>query len=313
TPRGPVGLEEPSSVARASGSWKARAFGWPTRCALSSVGQPIMTAASSPSVSWCCSQLTPAMHGCSTARISWPHGSPETASSKQSISRRPIPRFRSVGRAAIASTGRRSSTRIGKPVGSSPSLGIRPTKSLLLLSCKFQICLARVMGALPRHEFVPEDLRPASYADRPLPIGYGQTISQPLIVALMTDVLNVDQSSVVLEVGTGSGYQAAVVAELARQVYTIEIIPDLARNAADRLRRLGYTNVTVRVGDGYFGWPEAAPFDGIIVAAAAGHVPQPLLQQLKPDGRMVIPIGPPFGLQHLTVVQRGADGRVTTH
>jgi len=171
----------------------------------------------------------------------------------------------------------------------------------------------RVMGAVPRHEFVPEDLRPNSYADSPLPIGYGQTISQPLIVALMTDVLNVDQSSVVLEVGTGSGYQAAVVAELARQVYTIEIIPDLARNAADRLRRLGYTNVTVRVGDGYFGWPEAAPFDGIIVAAAAGHVPQPLLQQLKPDGRMVIPIGPPFGLQHLTVVQRGADGRVTTH
>jgi len=170
----------------------------------------------------------------------------------------------------------------------------------------------RVMGALPRHEFVPEDLRPASYADRPLPIGYGQTISQPLIVALMTDVLNVDQSSVVLEVGTGSGYQAAVVAELARQVYTIEIIPDLARSAADRLRRLGYTNVTVRVGDGYFGWPEVAPFDGIIVTAAAGHIPPPLLQQLKPDGRMVIPIGPPFGLQHLTVVRRGADGRITT-
>jgi len=170
----------------------------------------------------------------------------------------------------------------------------------------------RVMGALPRHEFVPEDLRPASYADRPLPIGYGQTISQPLIVALMTDVLNVNQSSVVLEVGTGSGYQAAVVAELARQVYTIEIIPDLARSAADRLRRLGYTNVTVRVGDGYFGWPEVAPFDGIIVTAAAGHIPPPLLQQLKPDGRMVIPIGPPFGLQHLTVVRRGADGRITT-
>ena len=159
---------------------------------------------------------------------------------------------------------------------------------------------------------MPEDLRPASYEDHPLPIGYGQTISQPLIVALMTDVLNVDQSSVVLQVGTGSGSQAAVIAELAHQVYTIDIIPDLARSAADRLRRLGYANVTVRVGDGYFGWPEAAPFDGIIVTAAAGHIPPPLLQQLKPNGRMVIPVGPPFGLQHLTVVQRGADGRITT-
>ena len=168
----------------------------------------------------------------------------------------------------------------------------------------------RVMGALPRHEFVPDDLQQVSYADRPLPIGYGQTISQPLIVALMTDVLNVDQSSVVLEVGTGSGYQAAVVAELARQVCTIEIIPDLARSAADRLSRLGYRNVTVRVGDGYFGWQDAAPFDGIIVTAAAAHIPPPLLDQLKPGGRMVIPVGPPLGAQHLTVVERGADGRV---
>jgi protein-L-isoaspartate(D-aspartate) O-methyltransferase len=169
-----------------------------------------------------------------------------------------------------------------------------------------------VMGTLPRQDFVPEDLRKASYEDRPLPIGYGQTISQPLIVALMTDVLNVDQSSVVLEVGTGSGYQAAVVAALARQVYTVEIIPDLARSAADRIPRLGYRNVTVRVGDGYFGWPEAAPFDGIIVTAAAAHIPPPLLQQLKPNGRMVIPVGPRFGLQHLTVVERSADGRVRT-
>jgi protein-L-isoaspartate(D-aspartate) O-methyltransferase len=150
------------------------------------------------------------------------------------------------------------------------------------------------------------------YQDRPLPIGYGQTISQPLIVALMTDVLNVDQSSTVLEVGTGSGYQATVVSELAHEVYTIEIIPELARGAADRLRQLGHMNVMVRVGDGYFGWPEAAPFDGIIVTAAASHVPPPLLQQLKPNGRMVIPVGPPLGQQHLTVVQRGADGRMTT-
>jgi protein-L-isoaspartate(D-aspartate) O-methyltransferase len=167
-------------------------------------------------------------------------------------------------------------------------------------------------GRVPRHEFVPENLRGASYQDRPLPIGYGHTISQPLIVALMTDVLNVDQSSTVLEVGTGSGYQATVVAELAHEVYTIEIIPELARGAADRLRQLGHMNVMVRVGDGYFGWPEAAPFDGIIVTAAASHVPPPLLQQLKPNGRMVIPVGLPLGQQHLTVVQRGADGRMTT-
>jgi protein-L-isoaspartate(D-aspartate) O-methyltransferase len=159
---------------------------------------------------------------------------------------------------------------------------------------------------------VPENVLDASYQDRPLPIGYGQTISQPLIVALMTDVLSLDQSSVVLEVGTGSGYQAAVVAALAHQIYTIEIIPELARSAADQLRQLGHTNVMVRVGDGYFGWPDAAPFDGIIVTAAVSHIPPPLLQQLKPNGRMVIPVGPPFGLQHLTIVQRGADGRVTT-
>ncbi len=170
----------------------------------------------------------------------------------------------------------------------------------------------RAMGAIPREEFVPEDLRQASYADRALPIGYGQTISQPLIVALMTDILNIDPTSIVLEVGTGSGYQAAVVAELVRQVYTIEIIPDLAHSAADRLHRLGYTNVTLRVGDGYFGWPDVAPFDAIIVTAAAAHIPPPLLQQLKPGGRMAIPVGPPFGLQHLTVVERAADGRVRT-
>jgi protein-L-isoaspartate(D-aspartate) O-methyltransferase len=169
-----------------------------------------------------------------------------------------------------------------------------------------------VMGALPRHEFVPEDLREDSYEDRPLPIGYGQTISQPLIVVLMTDILNINRTSVVLEVGTGSGYQAAVAPELAHQVYTIEIIPDLARSAVDRPHRLGYTNATVRIGDGYFGWPEAAPFDGIIVTAAAAHIPPPLLQQLKPGGRMVIPVGPVLGQQHLTVVERSADGRVRT-
>jgi protein-L-isoaspartate(D-aspartate) O-methyltransferase len=169
-----------------------------------------------------------------------------------------------------------------------------------------------VMGAIPRHEFVPEDLRQASYEDRPLPIGYGQTISQPLIIALMTDTLNINRSSLVLEVGTGSGYQAAVAAALAHQVYTVEIIPELARTAANRLRQLGYTNVAVRIGDGYFGWPDVAPFDGIIVTAAAAHIPPPLLEQLKPGGRMVVPVGPPLGQQHLTVVERAADGRVKT-
>ncbi len=169
-----------------------------------------------------------------------------------------------------------------------------------------------VMGTIPRHEFVPEGLRQGSYEDRPLPIGFGQTISQPLIVALMTDILNINRSSSILEVGTGSGYQAAVASTLARQVYTIEIIPELARNAADRLRQLGYANVAVRTGDGYFGWPDVAPFDGIIVTAAAGHIPPPLLEQLKPGGRMVIPVGPLLGQQHLTVVERAADGRVKT-
>ena len=168
------------------------------------------------------------------------------------------------------------------------------------------------MGTIPRHEFVPEDLRQVSYEDGPLPIGFGQTISQPLIVALMTDVLKINRSSSVLEVGTGSGYQAAVASTLASQVYTIEIIPELARSAANRLRQLGYTNVTVRTGDGYFGWPDVAPFDGIIVTAASGHIPPPLLEQLKPGGRMVIPVGPPLGQQHLTVVERAADGRVRT-
>jgi len=128
----------------------------------------------------------------------------------------------------------------------------------------------------------------------------------------MTDILNVDRTGVVLEVGTGSGYHAAVAAALAHQVYTIEIIPGLAHSAADRLRQLGYTNIAVRVGDGYFGWEDATHFDGIIVTEASGHIPPPLLQQLKAGGRMIIPVEPPFGQQHLTVVERSADGRVRT-
>src|SRR5215510_2043571 len=171
----------------------------------------------------------------------------------------------------------------------------------------------KAVSAVPRHEFVPDRLRGDAYADRPLPIGYGQTISQPFIVALMTDLLRVRPDHVVLEVGTGSGYQAAVLAHLARQVYTIEIVPALADSAAARLQRLGYANVATRSGDGYYGWEEAEPFDGIIVTAAASQIPPPLIRQLRPGGRMVIPLGAPFALQHLVLVERNADdGRVTT-
>jgi protein-L-isoaspartate(D-aspartate) O-methyltransferase len=152
-----------------------------------------------------------------------------------------------------------------------------------------------------------------AYEDRPLPIGYGQTISQPFIVALMTDLLRTAPEHVVLEVGTGSGYQAAVLAELVRQVHTIEIIPPLADEAEHRLRAQGYSNVAVHRGDGYYGLPQAAPFDGIIVtAAAAGGIPPPLLDQLKPGGRMVIPVGGGFALQHLVLVEKTPDGKVRT-
>jgi protein-L-isoaspartate(D-aspartate) O-methyltransferase len=169
-----------------------------------------------------------------------------------------------------------------------------------------------VMGFLPRHEFVPDRLQGEAYADRPLPIGFGQTISHPFIVAIMTDLLRVGKNDVVLEIGTGSGYQAAVLAHLIRRVYTIEIIPGLAESAADRLRRLGYSNIETRVGDGYYGWEEAAPFDGIVVTAAATGIPPPLIRQLKPGGRMVIPVGAPFALQYLTLVELDTERRVTT-
>ncbi len=148
------------------------------------------------------------------------------------------------------------------------------------------------MGKVPRHEFVPERLRAQAYEDRPLPIGHGQTISQPYIVAFMTEQLEPRPADRVLEIGTGSGYQAAVLAELTAQVYTIEIIEYLAKRAATDLQRLGYTNVHVRAGDGYKGWPEAAPFNAIIVTCAPEKVPQPLIDQLKDGGRMIIPIGP---------------------
>lgn len=172
---------------------------------------------------------------------------------------------------------------------------------------------ARVMAALaavPRHEFVPERYREHAYENRPLPIGHEQTISQPYIVALMTDLLDVGEDAVVLDIGTGSGYQAAVLAEVVRRVYSIEIVPELGEEAAARLRRLGYKNVEVRVGDGFYGWPERAPFDGILIAAATDEIPQPLLDQMKPGARMILPLGKAWGDQDLLVVEKGEDGKI---
>ena len=168
------------------------------------------------------------------------------------------------------------------------------------------------IGRVPRHEFVPDSARSYAYENRPLPIGYGQTISQPYIVALMTDLLALGADSVVLEIGTGSAYQAAVLAELVARVYTIEIIEPLGRAARARLARLGYDNVEVRIGDGYYGWAEHAPFDAIMVTAAASHVPRPLLGQLKPGGRLVIPVGDRFLTQQLILIEKHADGTMTT-
>ena len=173
---------------------------------------------------------------------------------------------------------------------------------------------ARVLAAMekvPRHEFVPKELDYLAYSNGPLGIGHGQTISQPYIVALMTDLLNPHGGDVVLEVGTGSGYQAAVLSLLVKRVYSIEIVEMLAREAAARLRRLGYDNVEVRGGDGYEGWREQAPFDSIIVTAAAPVIPPPLLGQLKAGGRMVIPVGMPYGRQILTVANKDEQGEIT--
>ena len=167
------------------------------------------------------------------------------------------------------------------------------------------------MGKVPRHRFVPERLARHAYRNHPLPIGGGQTISQPYIVALSTELINPQSEHVVLEIGTGSGYQAAVLAGLVKHVYSIEIVEPLGKSAADRLAALGYSNVAVRVGDGYQGWPEHALFDGIIVTAAAPFIPEPLVAQLKPAGRMVIPIESPRGGQDLMLVEKNADGTIS--
>lgn len=167
------------------------------------------------------------------------------------------------------------------------------------------------MRQVPRHLFVPDEEQRFAYADTPLPIGYGQTISQPFIVAAMTEMLEVGPDDTVLEIGTGSGYQAAVLAHIVRRVYTIEIVEPLAVRAEKTLSALGYTNVNVRAGDGYVGWPEHAPFDGIMVTAGAEHVPQPLIDQLRVGARMVIPVGETLQAQELRLLKKNADGSLS--
>ena len=172
----------------------------------------------------------------------------------------------------------------------------------------------RVLDAfaeVPRHAFLPDTLRAAAYINRPLPIGHGQTISQPYIVALMTDLLDPEPDDIVLEIGTGSGYQAAVLAKLVKQVYSLEIVAALAEQASERLRRLGYGNIEVRQGDGHAGWPEHAPFDAIIVTAAAPDIPPVLIEQLKPGGRLLIPVGSRYSGQDLLLIEKDRHGRVS--
>ncbi len=176
----------------------------------------------------------------------------------------------------------------------------------------FDTRVMAVMARVPRHAFVPASQLNYAYENRPLPIGHGQTVSQPYIVALMTDLARVEPGHKVLEVGTGSGYQAAVMAHLAKAVYTIEIVEPLGLQATQRLRKLDYANVEVRVGDGYYGWEEHAPFDAILVTAAASHIPPPLIRQLKAGGRMVIPVGAAFMVQQLMLVEKNLDGTVST-
>jgi protein-L-isoaspartate(D-aspartate) O-methyltransferase len=182
----------------------------------------------------------------------------------------------------------------------------------IMESESFEDTILQSLESVPRHEFVPDKLKSDAYGNYPLPIGYGQTISQPYIVALMTDLVQPGPDDVVLEVGTGSGYQAAVLAKLVKRVYSMEIIEPLVEQAGKRLDRLGYGNVETKLGDGYFGWEEHAPYDAIIVTAAASHVPPPLIQQLKPGGRLVIPVGGRFAIQYLLLIEKSEDGEILT-
>lgn len=176
----------------------------------------------------------------------------------------------------------------------------------------FSDTVMSAMNNVERHRMIPAAQRPYAYENRPLPIGHGQTISQPYIVALMTELIEPDPDDVVLEVGTGSGYQAAVLAELVERVYSIEIIPALATSSKRQLESMGYDNVTTKLGDGYFGWEEHAPFDAIVVTAASSHVPPPLIEQLKPGGLMIIPVGGRFMTQTLLLLEKTDDGEIIT-
>lgn len=189
--------------------------------------------------------------------------------------------------------------------------GLRTT-SRYIDKKSFDMQVMQAMDTVPRHEFVPEGLRVKAYDDRPLPIGHGQTISQPYIVALMTDLLQTQPEHRVLEIGTGSGYQAAVLSQLVKQVYSIEIIEPLGRSTTQLLDRLGYKNIETRIADGYDGWPQQAPFDSIIVTAAISHIPPPLVKQLKKGGRMIIPVGSRFQTQYLTLVEKDKQGAIST-
>lgn len=171
--------------------------------------------------------------------------------------------------------------------------------------------IMKVLAEVPRHQFVPADIRGRAYENRPLPIGYGQTISQPYIVAIMTDLIAPKPGHKALEIGTGSGYQAAVLSRLVERVYTMEIVEPLGNQATERLKRLGYDNIEVAVTDGYYGWKEHAPFDIIIVTAAASHIPPPLIEQLKPGGKMIIPVGSRFMTQQLLLVDKDAENEIT--
>jgi protein-L-isoaspartate(D-aspartate) O-methyltransferase len=166
------------------------------------------------------------------------------------------------------------------------------------------------MRSVPREEFVPDDLKRRAYNNEPLPIGYGQTISQPYIVALMSELLQPEKGHVVLEIGTGSGYQAAILSRIVKKVYSVEIIEPLAARARETVKGLGFDNIEIRVGDGYFGWEEKGPFDAIIVTAAADHIPPPLIAQLKNGGKMCIPVGQPYFSQVLKLLEKDAEGRV---
>lgn len=175
---------------------------------------------------------------------------------------------------------------------------------------KFSDATMQALGTVPRHRFVPPELRQNAYDNRPLPIGHHQTISQPYIVALMTDLLAPGPGQRILEVGTGCGYQTAVLAETGAEIYSIEIVEPLAQVAASLLSELGYDRVHTRIGDGYYGWPEYAPYDGVIVTAAAPEVPDTLCEQLKPGGRLVIPVGTPYASQELLLIEKDAHGEL---